>query len=567
MVSIFDPRIEKKLLFYASLGFLFVRMLILQQYVTTNPFFVHPISDSEMYLQWADAILAGKNYFAQEYHHPPGYAAFLAPLLWISGSNLYAVLVMQCILVSIQSLFVFFTAKRLFGVKPAWIAFLIYCACGPVIFYSMKILSETLYTTLVLESFFLLVHFFDARKSLSIFLCGLFLGCAIEVRGNAAILFWPSLLVPFVVPGRIVQRVFAALLLCAGVGIVTIPVLVRNVNAAHAWTPVASNWGENFYFGNNSKATGGVPRVQGIRTNIFDQIADVQAEASKRAGRSLSSIEAQRFWFREGLSFIKNEPLAWLRLEWIKLRRMVQDWLPSGIYSYPLERKIYHPFFVLTIGYGLLFPLFAVGWMGMPFARKTFLFLIYLALQLLVLLLYWAEERYLLSAVPFLIMGAGCMALITKEKLRNPLRIGGAAVLLAFCIYANVNAIQPGGMSAWYSNASAAHFTKREFRQSAALALEALKLDANHAEAWTNLGSALYSMEKIPQARKAWQETLRIDPTDVMANRNLAISYEKENRIRALEFWEQTLSAATEKKLPAETIARIRERIAELKQK
>ena len=140
-------------------------------------------------------------------------------------------------------------------------------------------------------------------------------------------------------------------------------------------------------------------------------------------------------------------------------------------------------------------------------------------------------------------------------------------MLLAFCIYANVNAIQPGGMSAWYSNASAAHFTKREFRQSAALALEALKLDANHAEAWTNLGSALYSMEKIPQARKAWQETLRIDPTDVMANRNLAISYEKENRIRALEFWERTLSAATDKKLPAETIARIQERIAELKQK
>src|SRR5688500_2751039 len=111
--------LEKKRLLYISLAFLLLRMILLQQYVTTNPFFSYPISDSELYLQWAESLLEGKVYFAQEYHHPPGYAFFLVPVLWISGSNLYAIVALQSLMVAIQAMLVFYCTKRLFGVKPA----------------------------------------------------------------------------------------------------------------------------------------------------------------------------------------------------------------------------------------------------------------------------------------------------------------------------------------------------------------------------------------------------------------------------------------------------------------
>jgi len=564
MQSVSADALEKKHLFLVSLAFLLLRIVLLQQYVTTNPFFSHPIADSELYLQWAESILEGKTYFAQEYHHPPGYAFFLAGLLLLSGSNLYVIAAMQSLLVTIQAVLLFFCTKRLFGSKAAWTAFLLYSFVGPVLFYSMKILSETLYTTLVLASFFFLLRYYDEPKLRVIFFCGLFLGMAIEVRGNATICFWPSLAIALMARKPWRSRVAAAALLVAGTSLFTVPVLIRNISVAGAWTPVASNWGENFYFANSPEATGAHPMIKGIRSNILDQIPDVQKEASRRAGRKLTSLEAQRFWFREGWNFIWNRPLDWIKLEWVKLRRMLQRQIPSGIYSYPLETKFYHPYLKYFIGYGLLFPLFFAGLLAMPWNRRTALFLIYLSTQAGVLLLYWPEERYMLPVIPFLIMGAGCIIGIKRESLKPSGRLIACSLGLLLCIYVNLNPIPPRGTSAWYSNASAAHFSKQEFQQAGFMASEALQLDPGYVEAWTNFGSALYTLGKIQEARNAWLQALRYDPSNVMALRNLAISYEKENRETSLVWWERTLKAAITQELPAETIAAIKNRVSEL---
>ena len=516
-----------------------------------------------MYLQWAESMLEGKTYFKEEYHHPPGYAAFLAPLLKVSGFNLYAVLIVQSLLLAVQSWLVFYCGKTLFGVRAAWISFFLYSLCGPVLFYSMKILSETLYSTLVLGSFYFLLRFQNGRHLVSVALSGLLLGAAMEVRGNATILVVPSLAAVLMGADRWKEKIAASLVLCAGIALFVTPVLIRNIRVAGAWTPVASNWGENFYFGNHSRATGGVPFVEGIRTNIFDQITDVQREASKRSGRNLSSLEAQQFWFDQGLDFIKGEPVSWLKLEWIKFRRMLQNLLPSGIYSYQLETRLYHPALRFTIGYAWLFPLFAAGLPGLPWNSKTILFLAYTLLQIALLLLYWPEERYLLPVIPFLLIGAGCIGRIGRHSLQNKFRVAGSLALILFCLYVNLRPIRPGGLEAWYSNASAAHYNKQEFPQAQALALEALRIDGRYAEAWTNLGSAMYSQNRIPEARKAWLQALSIKSDDVMALRNLAISYEKEDPKAAVEWWNRTLTAAKEQNLHAETIALIEQKIAE----
>jgi 4-amino-4-deoxy-L-arabinose transferase-like glycosyltransferase len=559
-----DPP-EWKHLFLVSLVLLLLRIVLLQQYVTTNPFFSHPIADSELYLQWSESILEGKTYFVQEYHHPPGYAFFLAGLLLLSGSNLYVIAAVQSLLITIQAVLLFFCAKRLFGIKAAWTAFLLYSFIGPVFFYSMKILSETLYTSLVLASFFFLMRFYEDSKFRDIFFCGLFLGLAMEVRGNAMICFWPSLAVALLARKTWRLRIAAAALLIAGTSVFTVPVLLRNISVAGAWTPVASNWGENFYFANSPEATGAHPMIKGIRSNILDQIPDVQKEASRRAGRNLTSLEAQQFWFREGRSFIFNHPTKWIRLEWVKLRRMLQSEIPSGIYSYPLETRFYHSYLKYFIGYGLLFPLFFIGLLPMPWNKRTVLFLVYLATQAGVLLLYWPEERYMLPVIPFLVMGAGCLILIKKESFKPSGKLVACSAGLLLCFYANLNPIPPRGTAAWFSNASSAHFAKQEFQRAGFMASEALRLDPAYVEAWTNLGSAAYTLGKSQDARNAWLQALRYDPSNVMALRNMAISYEKENRKTALAWWGRTLKAAMAQELPPETITAIRKRIDELR--
>ncbi len=512
-------------------------------------------------MQWAESILEGKTYFAQEYHHPPGYAFFLAPVLWLSGSNLYAIVSLQSFMIALQALLVFYCSRRLFGRRAAWTAFFLYSICGPVIFYSMKILSETLYTTLILASFLFLFRFFDELKWPDIFLCGLFLGLAMEVRGNATMLFWPTLVAALLVTKTWKARAKVTALLMAGIAIIALPVLIRNVSVSRAWTPVASNWGENFYFGNNPGATGGVPHVAGIRTNIFDQIHDVQKEASKRAGRTLNSLEAQRFWFREGLAFIIEHPIQWLKLEWTKFRRMLQAHLPSGIYSYSIEAKRYHPYLRFTLGYGLIFPLFVLGLLEIPWNKRTALFIAYLGIQISIILLYWPEERYLLPIIPFLMMGAGCIASLTTKTLSSKRKAALCAAALLLCLYVNLRPVLPGGLAAWCSNASSAHFARNEFRESHSMALEALKQDQNSVEAWTNLGSSLYAQGNIQDARKAWLQALRINPSDVMSMRNLAISYEKDDKNTSLIWWERTLKAAIDQQLPDETVIAVRKKV------
>jgi 4-amino-4-deoxy-L-arabinose transferase-like glycosyltransferase len=560
-----DQRVETKRLLYASLAFVFLRMIALQQYVTTNPFFSYPISDSELYMQWAESILEGSTYFNQEYHHPPGYAFFLSLILRFSGSNLYAILLSQSLMIAIQAFLVFYCAKRLFGNRPAWTAFFLYSICGPALFYSMKILSETLYTTLVLGSFLCLLRFFDGQKKLDIFLTGLLLGAAIEVRGNAMILFWPALAAAVWAAKTSRERSVAAGLLLIGVALCTVPVLIRNVTIAGAWTPVASNWGENFYFGNNERATGGVPYVEGIRTNIFDQIQDVQKEASKRAGRSLNSLEAQRFWFDAGMNYILNRPIGWMKLEWLKFRRMLQSVLPSGIYSYPLETKFYHSYLRFIPGYGLMFPIWIAGLLGMRFTPKTTLYFLFLLLQIAILLLYWSEERYLLPILPFLMMAGGCIIFISNNAMEGRTILIGCVAALILCVYVNIYPVLPGGTAAWYSNASSAHFADREFREAAFMAREALKQDRNFVEAWTNLGSSLYAQGNVDVARKAWLQAIRIRPNHVMTLRNLAISYEKEDRHASRIWWQRALIAASMQGLPPVTINAIKGRMNELR--
>jgi tetratricopeptide (TPR) repeat protein len=301
--------------------------------------------------------------------------------------------------------------------------------------------------------------------------------------------------------------------------------------------------------------------VQGIRSNILDQIPDVQKEASRRAGRKLSSLEAQQFWFHEGRKFIFNHPMKWIRLESVKFRRMFQNQIPSGIYSYPRETKFYHSYLKYLIGYGFLFPLFFVGLLAIPWNNRTVLFLVYLAMQAAVLLLYWPEERYLLPVIPFLVMGAGCLILIKKESFKPSGKLIVCSLGLLLCLYVNVDPIPPRGTAAWFSNASAAHYAKREFQHAGFMASEALKRDPTYVEGWINLGSAAYELRRTEEARKAWLQALRYDPLNVMAQRNMAISYEQENRQTSLEWWERTLNAAIAQELPAEVITAIKHRI------
>lgn len=557
---------EKRLLALFTLAGILLRLLLLLQYAKDNPFYDHPILDSTVYLDWSQAILEHRVFFAQEYHHPPGYAFFLAGIFKITGINFFAVLFFQGLLLALDGVLIFLITRSFSGPLQAWIAFALFSFCGPMVFYSMKILSETLYCSLLLLSFFWLFQFLQSTKLFLALLAGLFLGAAIEVRGNAMICLIPCFLVlVFRQPRAKSLRAFAVVL--GGVLVFLLPVLARNVLTAHAWTAVASNWGENFYFANNPNATGTFSPVQGIGTNLQDQIRGVQLEASRRSGHTLTSLEAQRFWFREGLRFITMQPADWIRLELRKGQHLFATREASSMYFFSLESKYFDPpLSALFAGSLLLTILFFAGLAFIPLRVETHLLLGFVVSQVLLLFVFWPELRFLLPLFPFLIPIAGCAVPLRRPipamKVRTIMAVAGIVV----CILVNLIPLEgTGGAEAWYANASAALFNRADYPRAAEMANRAVQINPDCENGWVNLGAALFARGQAAPARQAWLTALQLQKDDPVALRNMALSYEKENPAVALEYWQRCLAAAKSRQLPAAEISAIEEQIGRLK--
>src|SRR4026209_1106309 len=112
----------------ASFG---LRFIMLIQYANLNPFYVRPIVDSAFYLNWAEAINEGKTFFEGVYHHPPGYAFFLAVCLRLFGGNFFPILLLQCLMMEGLGLLIFRTSEQLFNRKSGWLAYVLFTLCGP----------------------------------------------------------------------------------------------------------------------------------------------------------------------------------------------------------------------------------------------------------------------------------------------------------------------------------------------------------------------------------------------------------------------------------------------------
>jgi 4-amino-4-deoxy-L-arabinose transferase-like glycosyltransferase len=499
---------ERRILLLVTLVLILIRLILLQQYVQNNPFYTHPVLDSSFYLQWADAIRSGKQFFQEEYHHPPGYAFFLAGLLGISGGNFYAVLLVQSLMLALQGFLVFLITQRLAGSRAAWLAFGLFSLCGPLVFYSMKILSETLLITLSLSAFYFLI-------CSNLLLSGFLLGAAIEVRGTAIVY-----LLPIVIALAGKERRRRAMLFFAGLVICILPVLIRNVVVSGHWTPVASNWGENFYMANNPYAAGSFSSIPGVRANLQDQIQDIKAEASRRSGRKLNSIEAQRFWFHEGIRFISEQPHAWLALIGKKVHRIFSRNEASTMYFYELETQYFQPSLkFLFINTTWILPLFFIGIAFAPGNPETKTLFGFIAAHGLLLLIFWPELRFLLPALPFLLIAAGFAAAGERPVLRRA--VVAAFGLVGWLIFNWIPIPGTAGREAWFTNASSAYYANEEIDPAIAMAYQAIRINPRYADAWVDLGAALYAKGQKEEARAAWNNALKIQPGHPVALRNL----------------------------------------------
>jgi 4-amino-4-deoxy-L-arabinose transferase-like glycosyltransferase len=372
-----------------------------------QPFFAQLAMDSQEYDRWAREIAAGNWAGTGVFFQAPLYPYILAVLYKIFGPILDVVYLFQ-IAVAVAGIYALYRAgKALSDEKTGLWAAALGALYGGFFFYDVQVQKESLAVAIVC---FLLWILAEARRKqqfrlwlLAGVLCG-FLGL---LRENA-LLVAPVLLILAFRPGsragRIVRSAGAFIL---GLFLVLAPVALRNGIIGGSFLPTTFQGGINFYIGNNARAGGTYQSiVPGKEIPYYERTEPIRL-AEQETGRKLTAAQVSRFWLRKSLSWIRQKPWDYLKLQFKKFV-MFWSWYewPDTVDYYYIRQKSW-VLGSLAIGFGTLSILAALGLVLL--GKRVLGFspaLIFLAAWLVSTVAFFLFSRYRLPAVPCLILFA-----------------------------------------------------------------------------------------------------------------------------------------------------------------
>lgn len=360
-------------------------------------------------------------------HHPPLYPAFLAVLGWFGGLSRVGVAVAQAVLDAGVAVLVFFLAREVAGRRWALGAALAYGVHLGAIGSTLMMMSETVFTALLVGAVAALALGQRQDRPGLTALGGVGLGLAALCRPIALPLPFLFLGARFLAP-RLPRPRLHGFLLVAGLLVVVTPWVVRSSRAAHQFVLIQTGLGESVYVG--------LPGDWWRKGTFWSewQTTPLSAAPEKHA-------EMDRLGLRQGLRNV------WAAPKWYLTYR-ARNYPYLFLYNYGRvlgineqigelvtrrDRLRLGVILALLIPFTLIPLLLGVG--GLARARGSLIAVFCAAVWVytaLVHLFLWAEARYWMPAVPFVLVSAvsGCQLLVHRfAHRRSPPRSAG--VLLA----------------------------------------------------------------------------------------------------------------------------------------
>jgi len=187
----------------------------------------------------------------------PVYPFFLSVVYLFYGHSLVAARFVQAILGALASIFVYLICNDLINKRAAVFAAVFSALYYPFIVQPAYLLTEVLFSLILLCSLYFLNKFYAKRRSFDLFLFVSLLGIAVLTKD---VLFYFAIIAFFWIAAVSIQSksivkhlslfVFSFLL-------VMLPWLVRNFIIYKEIIPTSVGSGLTLYYGNNPKATGG----------------------------------------------------------------------------------------------------------------------------------------------------------------------------------------------------------------------------------------------------------------------------------------------------------------------
>jgi tetratricopeptide (TPR) repeat protein len=564
--------------------------------IRSAPFFSVLMGDSRGYDEWARRIAGGEWIGHEVFYQAPLYPYFLGVIYAVAGRHLLLVRLIQIAIGSASCVLLALAARRLFSRRAGIAAGLILALYAPAIFF------DGLLQKSVLDVFFLCVALwliaqittidaevarhakknFTLRASRSLRFSswaglGLAMGGLSLTRENALVF-----IVVIIMWGLVVARVRSVAAFLLGLALVLVPVAARNAFVGGGFYVTTSQFGPNFYIGNNPTADGTYASLRYGRGAPEYERQDATELAELSLGRRLSPAEVSAYWTGRALDFITSQPAVWLKLLARKLMLVwnraemvdTEDQATHAEWSLPL--RLLGP----ITHFGILVPLALFG-IIVTWPMRSRLWVLYLMLVAYAasVVLFYVFARYRYPLVPLLVLfaAAGIAEIpillkrfsdvrsaalsgpritaglkaprytLTKtaetraagapDAIRWRIVPGGARTVVALAlvaVFANWPMLSTDFMRAvTENNLAVALQSEQRLDEATAHYQRAISLRPDYAPAYSNLGTALRAKGRAGEAVAAYEQALRLQPDYPDAHYNLANALLDEGRTDA----------------------------------
>jgi len=533
--SITAPSLPEKELLIAISIFslaLALRLWHLVEMKNHSPSFLIPVLDELMYFDALKAI-AARDYFVKSiYCSRPVYPYLLYPFFLISGGSIFFLKLVNMIAGSASCVIIYLIGRKLFDGKVALAAGILSALYLPFIFFSEMLLAETFSILFGFGSIYLIISI-DGKSSYGgPVLAGLLFALASVLRPH----FFPLVIaLPFSLyfssgirnAGRLASLVLAFVL---GACMALIPVGLRNKKAFGNYLVIHPGGGINLYVANNPKATGLWVTPRPFHRSQADSPREIYVTfrnyAEKELGKKLTEKEVSAYWRGKAFDFIRNNPRAYLRVLGKKLNLVVTPAIVSDINSFYLYRRFSRVLRLPLVTFLSVLPLGILGLMiSVRKIKKTIILYLFLASDLLILLLFYVVGRHRLTFVPVMILFSACSLGWIYKRIRARKLAGAVAFFVSFIVllmlfntgYSRLSRIR----STDYFNFSYPYQVKGDFESARRYLEKSIALDENYLAGHVNLAIVLEKMGQNAGAFEEWKKVM-----------DLAVRYRDEEMCR-----------------------------------
>ena len=576
-------------IFLAALALRLVHVYQLQ----ASPFSDVLLGDAHGYDEWARRIAGGEWIGRDVFYQAPLYPYFLGILYTFIGHNLLAVRIIQAAIGAASCTLVALAGQRFFSSKVGLAAGIGMAIYAPAIFFDGLLQKSVLDLFFLSLSLWLISLLLDRKDDRRLWLSlGVAMGALSLTRENALVLILVILIWSIVGlkenatkpekvrlkpeattvrkrdarsgvgPGfsrtsTFVSRLQPAGMFIVGLAIVLLPVAIRNYAVGGGFYLTTSQFGPNFFIGNNPNADGTYASLRFGRGAPEYERQDATELAEHATGRTLTPSEVSSYWTERALDYITAHPAQWLALIARKVRLLVNatEMLDTesqesyAEYSWPLR-------FLGWFGhFGMLVPLALLG-MILSWGDRKRLAILYAMTGAYAasVLMFYVFARYRLPLVPFFMLFAAaavCQVASyvarTRERsneaqANSGLNISAVTAGSALIVVAAVAVVanwpilsKPLMMAITETNLAAALQADGRPRDAIEHYQRAIALQPDYAPAYNNLGVARRAAGDLDQAIAAYERAVAVKPEYPDAHYNLANALLDKNKPQEAE--------------------------------